>query len=51
MIFFIHNVDISSNNNLQLSKNEYLIENLFVSIIYNSSYKVEELLLINMEDI
>ena len=40
MIFFIHNVDISSDNNLKQILKEYIIESLFVSVIYNHSHKV-----------
>lgn len=51
MIFFLHNVDISEDNNLQMTLKEYFVENLYISIINNSALKVEELLLVNMEDI
>lgn len=51
MIFFLHNVDISEDNNLQMTRKEYFVENLYISIINNSALKVEELLLVNMEDI
>lgn len=51
MIFFLHNVDISEDNNLQLQRKEYFFENIYISIINNSGLKVEEILLINMQDI
>ena len=37
MIFFLHTVDITSDKNLRRSKNEYIIENIYISIISNNS--------------
>jgi hypothetical protein len=51
MIFFLHTVDISTDSNLKTSRSEYVIENLYISLINNNSQKAEEILLINMEDI
>ena len=51
MIFFLHTVDISSDNNLRRERKEYVVENLYISIVSNNSEKTEELLLVNMEDI
>ena len=30
MIFFLHNVDISEDNNLQLQRKEYFFENIYI---------------------
>ena len=51
MIYFIHNIELSDNNDVKTDHQEFIVENFFLSLINSNPLRIEEILLINMENI